>query len=158
METQGTPNVPSFRHFSLPFTVRVDYATYKQRNSHDSEYQRICHITSNVNSSAQEYQDASQLEFGRIILYLGASRDLLSVGWNVIISSKVSDVRIAQQFGYLAVIPLGGIYVLGELNVVNLSVTNNLLVIAAILFVIDIILLYLTRAAFRREEILTKWK
>ncbi len=83
---------------------------------------------------------------------------LLSVGWNVIISSKVSDVRIAQQFGYLAVIPLGGIYVLGELNVVNLSVTNNLLVIAAILFVIDIILLYLTRAAFRREEILTKWK
>jgi ABC-type Na+ efflux pump permease subunit len=83
---------------------------------------------------------------------------LLSVGWNVIISSKASDVRIAQQFGYLAVIPLGGIYVLGQLNVVNLGVTNNLLIIAAILFVIDVILLYLTRITFRREEILTKWK
>jgi ABC-2 type transport system permease protein len=83
---------------------------------------------------------------------------LLSVGWSVIISSKVSDVRIAQQLGYLAVIPLGGIYVLGELNVVNLGVTNNLLIIAAVLFVIDVILLYLTRVTFRREEILTKWK
>lgn len=83
---------------------------------------------------------------------------ILSVEWNVIISSRVSDVRIAQQFGALVVIPLAGIYVSGELNVVNLGVTNNLLTIVAILFVIDIILFYLARATFRREEILTKWK
>ena len=83
---------------------------------------------------------------------------ILSVGWNVIISSRVSDVRIAQQFGILVVIPLAGIYVSGELNIVNLGDTNNLLIIAAILLVIDVVLLYLARATFRREEILTKWK
>lgn len=83
---------------------------------------------------------------------------ILSVEWNVIISSRVSDVRIAQQFGAFVVIPLGGIYVCGELDIVNLGVTNNLLIIAAILFVVDLILFYLARATFRREEILTRWK
>lgn len=83
---------------------------------------------------------------------------ILSVEWNVIISSKVSDIRIAQQYGAFVVIPLAGIYVLGEINVVNLGVTNNLLIIAAILLVLDVALFYLARATFRREEILTKWK
>jgi ABC-2 type transport system permease protein len=83
---------------------------------------------------------------------------ILSVEWNVIISSKVSDVRIAQQFGAFVVIPLAGIYVLGEINVVNLGVTNNLLYICAALVAVDVILFILARATFRREEILTKWK
>jgi ABC-2 type transport system permease protein len=83
---------------------------------------------------------------------------ILSVGWNVIISSRVSDVRIAQQFGALVVLPLAGIYVSGELDIVDLGVTNNLLIIAAILLVIDVVLVYLARATFHREEILTKWK
>ena len=83
---------------------------------------------------------------------------LLSVEWNVIISSRASDVRIAQQFGALAVIPLGVIYVAGEINLIDLGITNNLLIIAAILLVIDVVLFYLARATFRREEILTRWK
>ncbi len=83
---------------------------------------------------------------------------ILSVEWNVIISSRVSDVRIAQQYGAFVVIPLAGIYVLGEINAVDLGVTNNLLIIAVVLFVVDIVLFYLARATFRREEILTKWK
>ncbi|HZW56278.1 MAG TPA: ABC transporter permease subunit [Nitrososphaerales archaeon] len=83
---------------------------------------------------------------------------LLSVEWNVIISSKVSDIRIAQQFGALAVIPLAGIYVTGEIGLIDLGITNNLLYIIAALAAIDVILFVLARAAFRREEILTKWK
>jgi ABC-2 type transport system permease protein len=83
---------------------------------------------------------------------------LLSVEWNVFISSRVSDIRIAQQFGVFVVIPLAGVYILGELNIVDLGITNNLLIIAAIFFVIDVVLFYVARATFRREEILTKWK
>ena len=83
---------------------------------------------------------------------------LLSVEWNVIISSRVSDVRVAQQFGAFAVIPLGGIYVAGEINLIDLGVTNNLLYICAALVAADVILFILARATFRREEILTKWK
>jgi hypothetical protein len=70
----------------------------------------------------------------------------------------VSDVRIAQQFGAFAVIPLAGIYVAGEINLLDLGVTNNLLYICAGLVAADVILFMLARATFRREEILTKWK
>ncbi|MDG6922954.1 MAG: ABC transporter permease, partial [Nitrososphaerota archaeon] len=39
---------------------------------------------------------------------------LLSVEWNIMISSRVSDIRVAQQFGAFVVIPLAGIYVTAE--------------------------------------------
>lgn len=83
---------------------------------------------------------------------------IMSVEWNVIVSSRVSDVRVAMQLGALLALPFGGIYVSGELNLIPLGDTNNLLVIAGILSVIDVLLLYVARATFRREEILTKWK
>jgi hypothetical protein len=35
---------------------------------------------------------------------------------------------------------------------------NTGIIIAGILLVIDLLLLYVARATFRREEILTKWK
>jgi len=78
---------------------------------------------------------------------------VMSVGWNVIVSSRVTDVRVAQQIGILLIPPLVGIYVGGELNLIQIGDTNTLLIIAA-----DFLLLYAARATFRREEILTKWK
>ena len=83
---------------------------------------------------------------------------VMSVGWNVIVSSRVTDVRVAQQVGILLVLPLAGIYVGGELNLIQLGDTNTLLTIAGVLFAVDLLFLYAARATFRREEILTKWK
>jgi len=83
---------------------------------------------------------------------------IMSVEWNVIISSRVSDVRVAMQLGALVVLPLGGIYVGGELNLIPLGDTSNLLLIGATLLVVDLLLLYVARTTFRREEILTKWR
>jgi ABC-type Na+ efflux pump permease subunit len=83
---------------------------------------------------------------------------VLSVEWNVIISSRVSDVRVAQQFGIFLIIPFAGIYVAGELNLIPLSNTADLLIISGVLFAVDLIVLYVAKATFRREEILTKWK
>jgi len=83
---------------------------------------------------------------------------IMSVEWNIALSARVSDVRAAQQLGYLIVLPLMGIYVSGELDIINLGHTSNLLIVAGILLVVDIILLYVTRATFQREEILTSWK
>jgi len=83
---------------------------------------------------------------------------VMSVEWNVIVSSRVSDVRVAQQIGILLMIPFGGIYVAGELDLINLGVTSNLLIIACGLLMVDVLLLYVAKAIFRREEILTKWK
>ena len=83
---------------------------------------------------------------------------MTSVEWNVIISARVSDVRVAQQIGILLVLPFGGIYVAGELDLIPLGSSSNLLIIAGILLVVDLLLLYVAKATFRREEILTKWK
>jgi len=83
---------------------------------------------------------------------------VMSVEWNVWVSSRVSDVRIAQQFGGLIMLPLVGIYFAGEFKLISLGDTSNLLIISAALVLIDLVLLFAVRATFRREEILTKWK
>ena len=83
---------------------------------------------------------------------------LLSVQVNVIVSSRLSDVRTSQQLGALTVLPLAGLYVAGELKIVDLGSTSNLLIIAVALLVVDVLLFFVSRATFRREEILTKWK
>ncbi len=54
-------------------------------------------------------------------------------------------------------IPFIGIYLAGEIGLINLD-ANNLLIISAILLALDVILFFVSTATFRREEILTKWK
>lgn len=83
---------------------------------------------------------------------------LMSVQANVIISSRVTDIRAGQQLGALTVLPFAGLYGAGELNLINLGDTNNLLIIVATLLVVDVLLFFVSRKTFRREEILTRWK
>jgi ABC-type Na+ efflux pump permease subunit len=93
-----------------------------------------------------------------IILFIQAPLAcLLSVGYNVLVSSRMNDVRSAQQLGSLIILPLGAVYLMSELKVMSLT-TGNMWIMAAILLVVDGILFYLVKAAFQREEILTKWK
>ena len=81
---------------------------------------------------------------------------ILSTEFNVIISARVSDIRAAQQFGMLVLLPLAVIYVALEIGFVSLT-PATLAIIFAIILVIDALLFFLSRATFRREEILTKW-
>ena len=83
---------------------------------------------------------------------------MMSVEWNIIISSRVSDVRIAQQVGALLVLPLGLIYLAGEVRLVDLGDTTNLLIISGIMAAVAVLFLPIARATFRREQILTKWR
>jgi len=82
---------------------------------------------------------------------------LLSVEYNVLISSRVNDVRTATQLGALGIVPLAVIYLASEIQLISLD-TTALFYIAIALMVADIILFFLSRATFRREEILTKWR
>ncbi|MGD0817548.1 MAG: ABC transporter permease subunit [Methanomassiliicoccales archaeon] len=92
-----------------------------------------------------------------ILLVVTPLTIVFSVEVNVLVSARVNDVRTASQLGGLIVLPFAGIYVLSEIRLISLD-TNSLLVISAALLVADVILFYLSRATFRREEILTKWK
>ena len=92
-----------------------------------------------------------------IVFLLAPLSCLLSVGYNVLISSRSNDVRSAQQLGALIMLPMGAVYVLSETRVLDLT-TTNLLIGAAILAAIDLVVFFLVKATFQREEILTKWK
>ena len=93
-----------------------------------------------------------------VILLLLPLALLMSVQVNVIMSSRVTDVRAGQQLGALTVVPFIGVYVAGELDLINLGVTSNLVIIAGALVVVDVLLFFVSTATFRREEILTRWK
>jgi len=82
---------------------------------------------------------------------------ILSVLINVIISSRVTDVRSSQQIGGVIVLPAIAFFVVAVVGVVVLSVEVMLLFAAAI-FALDILVLYLALKAFRREEILVRWR
>jgi ABC-2 type transport system permease protein len=83
---------------------------------------------------------------------------LMSVLVNIVVSSRVTDVRTGQQLGALTILPFAGLYVSGELNLIDLGNTGNLLIIGAVLVVVDVLLFFVSSATFRREEILTRWK
>jgi ABC-2 type transport system permease protein len=91
------------------------------------------------------------------ILLAAPLASLLSVELNVFISSRLNDVRTAQQVGMLIILPFIGLYVVSEVGFFALNDTN-LLILAGAISIIDIALFFVSRATFQREEILTKWK
>ncbi len=81
---------------------------------------------------------------------------IMSVEANVIVSSRVSDIRAAQQLGGLVVLPI-----IAMLLVVVVSAQISMILailVSIILIVADLSLFYLSKETFQREEILTKWK
>ena len=91
------------------------------------------------------------------ILLCAPLASLLSVELSVIISSRLSDVRSAQQLGGLLILPFIGLYLASEIGIFPFT-SNNLLILAGALVVIDLFLFLAARATFQREEILTTWR
>jgi len=82
---------------------------------------------------------------------------LLSVNLGILISTRVNDVRVAQQIGGLVVVPIVGI---GILQVTGRVALNNesFVSTAAFLIVSDTVVFWLARIAFQRENILSRWR
>ncbi len=77
---------------------------------------------------------------------------------SVFISSKFSNVMSAYQSGGLTLVPFLALYVLGEIGLVNLEDTTNVLFISSFLLLVTILMYFISRATFGREKILTEWK
>jgi ABC-2 type transport system permease protein len=92
-----------------------------------------------------------------ILLLAVPLSSILSIELNVIISSRVNDVRTANQLGLILFIPFIGVYLLLETNIISLNIIN-LFITSLILLIIDLVLFYISKAIFRRDQILTKWK
>jgi len=114
-------------------------------------------LIDSITSSTLGYFYFPNWNMGVIMFLLAPLGSILSIEFNILISSRVNDVRAAQQLGGIVALPFVGLYVLAEANILSLE-SSNLLIISASLVAIDVILFYISEAVFRREKILTKWK
>jgi len=82
---------------------------------------------------------------------------LLSVNLGILISTRVNDVRVAQQIGGLVVVPVVG---LGIAQVTGRVVLEDasFLFFALLLIGIDAAVFLLAKIAFQRENILVRWR
>lgn len=92
-----------------------------------------------------------------VILLLVPLAALLSAEISVLISTRASDIRAAQQLGTLVVLPFAALYVASEIGIISLQ-PITLLWLALGLVLIVVSLFFTARAAFNREEILTRWR
>jgi ABC-2 type transport system permease protein len=90
------------------------------------------------------------------MLLLAPTACFMSVLACVLVSSKVSDVRAAQQVGGFVVMPVV-VLMLGVLSGFLFLSPLMIFVIAGLYGGIDLGLFYFSRAVFNRETILTKW-
>jgi ABC-2 type transport system permease protein len=91
------------------------------------------------------------------MLVLGPLLAIGATGATVMISSRVSDPRTAQQLSGLVVIPMIGV-MFGQITGVILISPTVLGSACAGLLGLDAVVLWLAVATFEREAILTRWK
>ena len=91
------------------------------------------------------------------IFIVGPLMAILSVNFSIMVSSRVNDVRAAEQISSVVMLPLLALFFA---QVAGLIFINNLIVtiMAVVLVIVDIIFVYLAVRLFQRESILTRWK
>jgi ABC-type Na+ efflux pump permease subunit len=92
-----------------------------------------------------------------MLLLLAPLAAILSIEVAVIASSRVNDVRGANQIAGLMFIPFVAVFFAGAEGLFAFNV-DNILTFSGIVMIADVVLFFLSRATFNREEILTKWK
>lgn len=75
----------------------------------------------------------------------------------VIVSSRVTDPRVAEQLSALVILPLI-LLVIGQSMGLILIDEQLMFLLGGVVLVIDVVLLYLAIRLFQRETILTRWK
>jgi hypothetical protein len=82
---------------------------------------------------------------------------ILAVNVGIIVSSRTSDPRAAEQLGSLVVLPLL-ILLFGPLAGLIMLNSTTFWICSAVVALVDVGLVYLGTALFQRETILTRWK
>lgn len=91
------------------------------------------------------------------IFIVGPLLTLLAVCTAIIVSSRVTDPRVAEQLSAVVVLPL--ILIIVGQSMGLLIIDRQLVLLAALfILIVDASLLYLSVKLFQREQILTRWK
>ena len=91
------------------------------------------------------------------VFVLGPAVGLSSVVAGVIVSSRVTDPRVAQQIGGIIIVPIIAVILLQATGTLLVGATGYLL-LAAIILVLSLLGLRAGVALFDRETILTRWR
>jgi ABC-2 type transport system permease protein len=91
------------------------------------------------------------------IFIIGPLLSILSVNFALIVSSRVTDPRVAEQISAVLIVPILG-FIFGQLAGVILADLKFMAYTALVLVGLDVALVYLGARLFQRETILTKWK
>lgn len=91
------------------------------------------------------------------IFVVGPMLSFLAVNIAIMISSRVTDPRVAEQLSGAVVLPIVLLMVAQSSGQFFISM-QLVLVFAFIVLVIDVLLAYFALQAFERETILTRWK
>ncbi len=91
------------------------------------------------------------------ILIVGPLMAVLAVNVAIIVSSRATDPRVAEQISMVVIVPLLMLLFgqVGGLLVMNVQLVT---IVAVALVAIDVALIYMGARLFQRETILTKWK
>ena len=91
------------------------------------------------------------------VIIVGPLMAAAAVAMSIIVSSRVSDPRTAEQISMVVIVPLLGVF-FGQMAGLFLLDTRFILATAAVLALVDAGLVYLSVGLFQRETILTKWR
>jgi ABC-2 type transport system permease protein len=82
---------------------------------------------------------------------------IMSIALNVVVSSRVSDVRASQQIGSIIVLPIVAFFIIALAGLFSLG-PEIMLLLSGMVLLIDVGIVYLSLKTFQRENILVRWK
>ena len=91
------------------------------------------------------------------VVVLGPLLAAAAVSMSIIVSSRVSDPRTAEQLSMVLIVPLLGVF-FGQIGGLILIDAGFMLAMVAVMLLADAGLVYLGVRLFQRETILTKWR
>jgi ABC-2 type transport system permease protein len=91
------------------------------------------------------------------VVIVGPLMALMAVNASIMISSRVTDPRVAEQLSMVVIVPVLALF-FGQISGLFIINSTIILLIAVILVLVDILLVYMAVKVFQRENILTRWK
>lgn len=91
------------------------------------------------------------------VIVLGPLLAILSVNFAIMVSSRVSDPRAAEQISVVIILPMLLIF-FGQVFGLFFINATLILAMAIALIIIDALMIFLAERIFQRENILTGWK
>jgi len=91
------------------------------------------------------------------VIVLGPLLAILSVNFAIMVSSRVTDPRAAEQISVVIILPMILLFV-GQMAGLFFINTSLILLMSLVVILVDAIMIYIAVKVFQRETILTRWK